>query len=278
MRAQVTELLTGYGKIDLIWFDFSYPRNGWRGLPGKGRDDWQSRELIDLVHRLSPDTLVNDRLDLPGEGDFMTIEQKQLDEPPRGGPQATGVGTVARCWENCHTFSGAWSYSRDEMSWKTPKLCLQLLIQAVARGGNFIINVGPTARGQFDSRARERLDAYADWMYVNGRSIHGCGAAPETLPEPSKCLYTWNRAANRLYIHILDWPYITLRCPGLGRKVEYAQFLHDASEVRFSDNAPGEQTDPTSPPGGLTLYLPEVQPGGTLLPVIELFLKPGSLG
>ena len=102
--------------------------------------------------------------------------------------------------------------------------------------------------------------------------------APETLPEPSKCLYTWNRADNRLYIHILDWPYITLRCPGLGRKVEYAQFLHDASEVRFSDNAPGEQTDPTSPPGGLTLYLPEVQPGGTLLPVIELFLKPGSLG
>ena len=242
MRDQVTELLTQYGKIDVLWFDFSYPGRSYRGFPGKGRDAWESRKLLDLVHRLSPDTLVNDRLD-------------------------------ARCWENCHTFSGAWSYSRDESSWKSPKLCLQLLIQAVARGGNYILNVGPTARGEFDPRATDRLRVYADWMKYNARSIHGCGAAPEAFPEPAKCLYTYNARTNRLYLHILDWPYVTLRCPNLGRRVAYAQFLHDGSEVRFSENGPGEQTDPTSPPGGLTFYLPDVQPGGVLVPTIEIFLR-----
>ena len=164
MRDQVTELLTQYGKIDVLWFDFSYPGRSYRGFPGKGRDAWESRRLLDLVHELSPDTLVNDRLDLPGEGDFMTVEQKQLDEAPRGGPQAISSSCLARCWENCHTFSGAWSYNRDESSWKSPKLCLQLLIQAVARGGNYILNVGPTARGEFDPRATDRLRVYADWM------------------------------------------------------------------------------------------------------------------
>ena len=87
-------------------------------------------------------------------------------------------------------------------------------------------------------------------MKYNARSIHGCGAAPEAFPEPAKCLYTYNARTNRLYLHILDWPYVTLRCPNLGRRVAYAQFLHDGSEVRFSENGPGEQTDPTSPPGG----------------------------
>ena len=273
MRRQVTELLTQYGKIDILWFDFSYPKATYRGFPGKGRDAWESRRLLDLVHELSPDTLVNDRLDLPGEGDFMTVEQKQLDEPPHGGPQAVSGSCLARCWENCHTFSGAWSYSRDESSWKSPKLCLQLLVQAVARGGNYILNVGPTARGEFDPRATDRLRVYADWMKYNARSIYGCGAAPEAFPEPHKCLYTYNAKTNRLYLHVLDWPYVTLRCPALGRHVAYAQFLHDGSEVRFSENGPGEQTDPTSPPGGLTFYLPDVQPGGVLLPTIEIFLK-----
>ena len=273
MRDQVTELLTQYGKIDVLWFDFSYPERSYKGFPGKGRDAWESRKLLDLVHELSPDTLVNDRLDLPGEGDFMTVEQKQHDEPPHGGPQAVRPGCLARCWENCHTFSGAWSYNRDESSWKSPKLCLQLLIQAVARGGNYILNVGPTARGEFDPRATDRLRVYADWMKTNARSIHGCGAAPEAFPEPHKCLYTWNAKTNRLYLHVLDWPYVTLRCPNLGRHVAYAQFLHDGSEVRFSENGPGEQTDPTSPPGGLTFYLPDVQPAGVLVPTIEIFLK-----
>ena len=273
MRDQVTELLTRYGKIDLLWFDFSYPKATYRGFPGKGRDAWESRKLLDLVHGLSPDTLVNDRLDLPGEGDFMTVEQKQLDEAPRGGPQAVSGSCLARCWENCHTFSGAWSYNRDESSWKSPKLCLQLLIQAVARGGNYILNVGPTARGEFDPRATDRLRVYADWMKYNARSIHGCGAAPEAFPEPHKCLYTYNAKTNRLYLHVLDWPYVTLRCPNLGHRVAYAQFLHDGSEVRFSENGPGEQTDPTSPPGGLTFYLPDVQPGNILVPTIEIFLK-----
>ena len=110
-------------------------------------------------------------------------------------------------------------------------------------------------------------------MKYNSRSIYGCGAAPESFPEPHKCLYTYNAKTNRLYLHILDWPYVTLRCPALGRHVAYAQFLHDGSEVRFSENGPGEQTDPTSPPGGLTFYLPDVQPGGVLVPTIEIFLK-----
>ena len=136
MRDQVTELLTNYGKVDIIWFDFSYPDDN-----GKGRDDWESEKLYELVHRLQPGIIVDNRLDLPGSGDIETPEQFT---PDKGMVDEQGNPVV---WEGCQTFSGSWGYFRDEMSWKSPRMCIEMLINHVSRGGNLLMNVGPTSSG-----------------------------------------------------------------------------------------------------------------------------------
>jgi len=155
MRGQVTELLTGFGRIDVIWFDFSYPDRTYKGLPGKGRKDWQSIELLSLVRRLQPEIVVSNRLDLDdliaGVPDVMTPEQYTPRTPPLfKGREAT--------WEVCHTFSGSWGYYRDEESWKSPEQLVKLLIDSVALGGNLLMNVGPTGRGTFDQREGRRCE------------------------------------------------------------------------------------------------------------------------
>ena len=262
MRNQVTELLTGYGKVDIIWFDFSYPDNG-----GKGRDDWESENLFELVHRLQPGIVVDNRLDLPGSGDIVTPEQYM---PDRGLVDENGKPVV---WEGCQTFSGSWGYHRDEASWKSPRMCIEMLINHVSRGGNLLMNVGPTSRGYLDRRAMDRLGAYAEWMKYNSRSIYGCGLASEEFPAPTDCRYTYNPETNRLYLHCFAWPFRHVNLEGLGGKLRYAQLLADGSEIRFHVGA-GDHMNSGTPENGVTLELPVVLPEqGTAVPVIELFLK-----
>ena len=266
MRDQVTELLTQYGKIDILWFDFSYPGNAYRGLPGKGRADWESEKLVKLVRKLAPDIILDNRLDLQEAADIVTPEQFQPEHPPRN-PD----GTIAP-WEGCQTFSGSWGYHRDEATWKSDKQCVEMLIRHVSRGGNLIMNVGPTARGTFDHRALARLRSFAAWMEVNQRSIHGCTMAPAEFPEANGTRYTWNPKTRRLYVHILDWPFQRLHLAGLAGKVAYAQFLHDGSELGFAENGKISWNNEDLPEGTLTLLLPVVQPD-ILVPTVELFLK-----
>jgi alpha-L-fucosidase len=262
LRQQVTELLTGYGKIDIIWFDFSYPERSYKGLPGKGRDDWQSLELLKLVRSLAPDIIVNNRLDLETDTpDMVTPEQYT----PRTPPLVNGEPVT---WEMCQTFSGSWGYYRDEDSWKSPAQLLQILIDGVALGGNLLMNVGPTARGTFDQRAIDALSVYADWMRLHSRAIYGAGRSAYQAPDG--CRFT--QKGNRLYLHIYNWPNQYLLLDGLAGKVSYAQLLNDGSEVQWP--RAGADTH-FMPPGGettLTLLLPVKQPD-VVVPVIELILK-----
>ena len=266
MRDQVRELLTGYGKIDILWFDFSYPELSYRGLPGKGRADWDSVALARLARKLQPDIILDNRLDLPGAGDIETPEQFQPDEPPR-----LPDGSIAP-WEGCQTLSGSWGYHRDEATWKSDKQCIELLVRHVARGGNLIMNVGPTSRGCLDGRALAKLDAYARWMALHERAIRGCTMAPPEFPEPNGARYTWNPATRRLYVHIVDWPFQHLHLPGLSGKVAYAQLLHDGSEIAFDERATQVCGQGATPKGAVTLHLPVRKPD-VEIPVIEVFLK-----
>jgi len=256
LKNQVRELLTNYGEISIIWFDFSFP-----GKNGKGRADWDSENLLKLARSLQPGIIVDDRLDLEdvaGGWDFTTPEQEKVAKwPERNGKRIP--------WETCQTFSGSWGYYRDEYTWKSPVQLVELLVESVSKGGNLLLNVGPTARGTFDYRAQASLAAMGEWMKVNGRSVYGCTEAPAGLVAPPNTLLTWNPATNRLYVHLLVYPLDRINLAGLAGKVKYAQFLHDASEIRFGPGR-GEGS------GDLSLALPVRKPP-VEIPVLEIFLK-----
>jgi alpha-L-fucosidase len=264
LHNQVRELLTEFGTIDALFMDFSFP-----GKDGKGRDDWQSEKLIKMIRELQPGIVVDDRLDLldvPGGWDYRTPEQ----EMPRDWVQVDGRPVP---WETCQTFSGSWGYYRDETSWKSLNQLIGMLIETVSKGGNLILNVGPTARGTFDGRAADRLQGIGEWMKVNNRSIYGCTQAPGEFKTPQNCLLTYNPAARRLYVHVLRWPIDVLRLDGFAGKIAYAQLLNDASEIRFTE----EGIEPAGTTGKkaanvLALQLPIAKPR-VEIPVIELFLK-----
>jgi len=264
MRNQVRELLTKYGKIDVVWFDFSYP-----GEDGKGHADWESEKLYALIRQLQPEIMVDNRLDLAYAGDFVTPEQFQPAAPlvDKDGKPAV--------WEACQTLSGSWGYHRDECTWKSTDLLIRMLVDGVSKGGNLLLNVGPTARGELDYRARERLEGIGRWMRVNSRSIYGCGPAPAEFTPPADCRFTYNPQTRRLYLHAFAWPFKDIFCPGLPpERVAYAQFLHDASEVFFrpvpeaSWNALGNHL----PKNLCAFHVPIIKPPVDV-PVIEIFLK-----
>ena len=263
LKNQVEEILTNYGKIDILWLDYSYP-----GKHGKGRDDWGSVELIKMVRKLQPEIFINDRADLKdveGGWDFTTPEQFKVDK----WPQVDGKRVP---WETCQTFSGSWGYHRDENTWKDERQLLVLLIESVSKGGNLLLNVGPTARGEFDDRANLALEKMGNWMHYNSRSIYGCTEAPDTFEAPSQTLMTYNTELNRLYIHLLDYPLTNFRLPGYKGKVKYAQFLHDASEIQITAPYGHHMQGSVATEDDLNLRLPVIKPN-VEIPVIELFLK-----
>lgn len=263
LKNQVREILTSYGKIDILWLDFSYP-----GEFGKGRDDWGSEELIKMVRQLQPGIIVNDRLDLQdyqGGWDFTTPEQYKVDKWPE-------IDGKKIAWETCQTFSGSWGYYRDEQTWKDTKQLLVLLIESVSKGGNLLLNVGPTARGTFDYRAQEALKNMGEWMKYNSRAIYACTEAPAGFEAPANSLLTYNPETNRLYIHLLDYPLQNLRLPGYKGKVKYAQFLHDASEIKVSTPPQRNRGGGLDAGNDLSLSLPVTKPH-VEIPVIELILN-----
>jgi alpha-L-fucosidase len=263
LHGQTRELLTEFGKVHVMWFDFSYAGNVYQGMKGKGKADWQSEKLMGMVRELQPHIVVNDRLEIGG--DIKTPEQFQ----PHGWLEVNGKPVV---WEACQTFSGSWGYYRDEMSWKSTEMLIQMLIDGVAKGGNLLLNVGPNGRGELDPRAIDRLRGMGDWMRLHSRSIYGCTASDFT--PPTDCRYTQN--GKRLYLHLFAWPFKNVHLPGLAKRVEYAQLLNDASEVKMMTIDPHQQAICTTPGGisadTLTLELPVHKPPVTV-PVVELFLK-----
>ncbi|HVS93548.1 MAG TPA: alpha-L-fucosidase [Mucilaginibacter sp.] len=252
LRNQVRELMTNYGKIDILWLDWSWDKGAKHGKWGK---DWDAVNLLKMVRQLQPGIIVNNRLglyDYSDGGDFETPEQvgtKELDKY-RG-----------HTFETCQTFSGSWGYYRDENTWKTHRQLLDLLISSVSNGGNLILNVGPTARGEFDYRATNALDSMAYWMHANSQAIYDCTYAPASYKVPEGTKLTYNPKTKKLYVMLYDYPADgKLKLPGYAGKIKYAQFLNDYSELKYSDD--GSNTE---------LKLPKMKPPYDI-PVVELDL------
>lgn len=261
MFAQVKELLTNYGQIDIIWFDYTP-----KGEFGKTYKDWDAVNLVKLTRKLQPGIIIDSRLDLMDTDDgwdFVTPEQYKAREWPTVRGQRVP-------WETCQTFSGSWGYFRDELTWKSVPQLIGLLTETVSKGGNLIMNVGPTARGEFDERAQERLEGFAKWMHWNARSIYGCGPAPEGFVAPNGTSLTYNPKTEMLYIHLYDYPMGYLPVEFFDR-LDYAQFLHDGSELLLAPPAKHHgQSGNTHDIGGIRL--PMVKPNVDV-PVIEVWLK-----
>jgi alpha-L-fucosidase len=260
---QITELLTNYGQIDVLFADFSYPHK----KNGKGKSYWNSEALYKQIRKLQPNIVLNDRLDLEKEGgwDYKSPEQFM----PKNWVTYQGEKVP---WETCQTFSGSWGYHRDQYSWKSSRQTIVMLIETVSKGGNLLLNVGPTARGVIQDEAVERLEATHQWMKYNSRSIYGCTAAPEEFGTPDNCLLTYNPKTNRLYVHVLEWPFKTIYLPGLAGKVKYAQILNDASELKLGTQKGAWLDDVSEGDNGLKINIPVRSPN-VEIPVIELFLK-----
>jgi len=267
--SQVRELLTNYGKIDIIWFDFTYPdldsvRNEYNlhfikdlkdWMDWTTKETWDSENLIKMIRGINPEIIINDRAGIPQ--DIITPEQTITTEWPK----YPGTDENA-AWEACQTFSGSWGYNRDEMSWKTPEMLIRMLLNSVTGGGNLIMNVGPTPRGYFDKRADKALDVFAEWMKYNNRSIYGCTKAEPEFIAPAGTQLSQSADEKRLYIHLIEYPFCELKMKGMAGKIAHVQFLHDGSALKFRENSDGS----------VNFIIPGIKPDQTIS-VIEVFLK-----
>ena len=221
LHGQVRELLTNYGKIDVLWFDFSYDK-----MSGEA---WRARELVDMARSLQPGVLIDNRL-VAGHteigqgaslGDFASPEQII---PATGVLDAEGNPAV---WEACITLNKHWGYCRDDKEFKSPAQVVRMLVECVSKGGNLLLNVGPTALGEIQPECAAILGQVGRWMEANGESITGAGRAD--LPKPEWGYYTQKGKA--LYAHVMTKPVGPIALLGLGDRVRRARLLADGSEV-----------------------------------------------
>ncbi len=200
LHNQVRELCTNYGKLDLLWFDFSYDH-----LRGEA---WKATELMEMVRSLQPDVIIDNRLEVSGEGfgslaacqptpfhgDFVSPEQII---PPRGLVDAEGKPLVWEC--NC-TMNNHWGYCATDHFYKPAPMLIKKLVECVSKGGNLLLNVGPDAEGRFPKESLAILREIGAWMKDNGESIYGCGPAGIEKPDFGRV----TRKGNSLYFHLFE--------------------------------------------------------------------------
>jgi alpha-L-fucosidase len=236
LHAQVREILTNYGPIDILWFD------------GEWEDTWTHAdgvELYDLARSISPHTIVNNRVDkgrrgmmgmtadLEGDwyrGDFGTPEQ----EIPATG-FAPGV-----YWESCMTMNDTWGFKSDDTNWKSDTTLIRNLIDTAGKGGNYLLNVGPDASGTIPQASAERMRAIGHWLGVNGESIYGTHAGVfARLPWGRSTTRTLPDGNTAIYLHVFDWPEDgRLLVPGLESPVLSARGLHRDRMLRVAGAEP----------------------------------------
>jgi alpha-L-fucosidase len=219
----IRELMTNYGKIDILWYDVDWPLTP---------EQWESERMNKMVFDLQPEIIVNNRNGL--QGDFSTPEQHI---------QASEVG---RSWETCMTLNESWGFNRGDLEWKTPRIIVNNLAQCAQGGGNYLLNIGPLPDGSVPLASVEVLEAVGKWLDSNGRSIYETERGD--LRNDGNTNFT--RRGNTLYVHQKSWPGHTpaaewlsffkpeavIAIGGLKPKVTAARLLKTGEKVAFTQD------------------------------------------
>ena len=219
---QVKEILTNYGEIAILWWDTPTNMN-------KERADM----LLPLVGH-QPGIITNNRLVGGQSGDFSTPEQRI---------PATGLDYD---WETCMTMNGTWGYKSYDHNWKSTETLIRNLVDIASKGGNYLLNVGPTSEGLIPEPSVIRLKEIGNWMKVNGESIYGTTANPIGAVSWGRC----TAKPGKLYLHVFDWPTNSkLEVPGLKKTVAKAYLLADKKRTGLDVTQKGEETLVVTVPG-----------------------------
>ncbi len=252
LRGQVTELVSNYGTVDVMWWDYS-------AQDFQGQEAWRAFDLMRMVRDRQPRIIMNNRLFRipeagwtgmgvdsvapridPRYGDFLTPEQHI---------PATGMPGVD--WETCMTMNTTWGYSAHDQAWKSDEVLIRNLIDIASKGGNYLLNIGPRGDGGVPEESVKALRAIGAWMRTNGESVYGAMASPFTNLVWGRCTQKpLPDGVTRLFLHVFDWPKDgQLKVPGLGNRVVGARLL-----------ASGETIPARRGAGGITLAVPAPAP------------------
>ncbi|MCP4725579.1 MAG: hypothetical protein GY863_11110 [bacterium] len=223
MKNQLRELVNNYGKIGVLWFD------------GEWENTWSHDYGLDLykyVRSLQQDIIINNRVDV-GRGGMAGLTKQGGYAGDFGTPEqeipATGLPGVD--WETCMTMNDHWGYNKNDDNLKSEADLIQKLADIASKGGNFLLNVGPTAEGLFPQPSIDRLRIIGGWMKVNGESIYGTTASPFRYLEWGRCTQKETTDGTRLYLHVFDWPDDgKLIIPGIYNQPEKTFLLSDQNE------------------------------------------------
>jgi alpha-L-fucosidase len=205
----VREILTNYGKIDVLWYDVAWP------LDAQG---WESERMNQMVFELQPEIVVNNRNKL--EGDFSTPEQKIVAE------------SNGRAWESCMTLNDSWGYQRADDNWKSSRTVIRNLIECARDGGNYLLNIGPKPDGSIPEESLRVLTEVGRWMDTNGHSIYA-----SDLCQVRRSNYaSFTRTGNTLYMHVHFWPGEYVAISGLRTRVTSAHLVKTGAAVKFTQN------------------------------------------
>ena len=229
LHGQVKELCTNYGKIDIMWFDFSYD--------DMSDETWKAKELVEMIRSYQPDVIIDNRLEAnckatmlttdPASysGDFAAPEQMI---PPNGIQDVNGNDIA---WESCVTMNNHWGYCANDHFFKPAPMLIKKLVECVSKGGNLLLNVGPDARGNIPEESIERLAEIGKWMKKNGESIYGCGKAGIEKPDFGRV----TRHGNHLYFHVYENTVGPLPLPGVKKEeIQAIRYVATGAEIPVS--------------------------------------------
>lgn len=225
LHNQVRELMTNYGKIDILWFDFHYD-----DMTG---EKWEATKLVKMVREINPDVIIDDRLggDIKSDtpeyfvGDFGSPEQMI---PAHG---LTNYKGEPLPWEACITLNNSWGYSQRDVNYKSAKNVVNMLMECVSKGGNLILNVGPDAKGNIPKKSVEVLEEVGEWMKLNSEAVYACSYSE--LPKPEFGRIT--KSDDAYYLYVQDHCSECIALFDVKEKIKCATLLSDGSKLSMAE-------------------------------------------